>query len=381
MDMAMYLCGFLVLVFGTVLGIVSLRGHSYLGLWAGIATLTAGLFGVGFFVHDSWLAQDIAAMKLAKSVAAAKDLIALQIPGFEADFSAGKKPNIVFKLLNAGPNLLQITGVSGGARVRTAGDEDLAADVTRAEKLAAISGPEYPLVSGGESGHSMNPSELTKEAYDSVIAGDKVLLAYAAVRYTDTTTADRISVGYWKFDPDRNAFMSQNAKENKLGDFIPSDEPAVSRQPTLYFSRGLITNFRPEQELDFAMFFENRGGTDAMVHLAGLDFAFIPKKEATDDHIASRLNSIGPQETSGKVGGLANYEVHPARKQVLSKDDIDKVLAGETELYIYGQIHFRDTDGGMYVTSYCGIFDGEAVRRHPIFNLTTGIGAAQLQKQ
>lgn len=58
MEIATYVFGFLVVVFGTGLGIASLNGHRYTGLWFGVATLIAAVLGGGCWLHDFWTKRD-----------------------------------------------------------------------------------------------------------------------------------------------------------------------------------------------------------------------------------------------------------------------------------------------------------------------------------
>lgn len=69
MEVAAYLCGFLVVVAGTALGIASLRGHWYIGLWAGVATIIAATMGLGFGIHEYWKKLDAAVSRASGTLA------------------------------------------------------------------------------------------------------------------------------------------------------------------------------------------------------------------------------------------------------------------------------------------------------------------------
>ena len=52
MEVAVYAFGFIAILLGSILTIVSLKGHAYLGLWLGVAAICATSVGAGCWLHD-----------------------------------------------------------------------------------------------------------------------------------------------------------------------------------------------------------------------------------------------------------------------------------------------------------------------------------------
>jgi hypothetical protein len=75
MDIAMYFFGFLVVAFGTGVGIASLNGHRFVGLWCGVATLIAATLGGGCWLHDYWSKAAPAAVKPSDANRARADIL------------------------------------------------------------------------------------------------------------------------------------------------------------------------------------------------------------------------------------------------------------------------------------------------------------------
>jgi hypothetical protein len=71
MEIAVYAWGFISLALVTILTIVSLKGHAYVGLWLGVGTLIAATLGGGCWLHVYWRNLDAAVLQIGTPVTAA----------------------------------------------------------------------------------------------------------------------------------------------------------------------------------------------------------------------------------------------------------------------------------------------------------------------
>jgi hypothetical protein len=214
MELAAYICGALVVVFGAILAIASLRGHLFVGLWFGVATIVAAAIGSGFWIHDFWQKTDDGTKN---------DVVSTTVPKLRLPLVAGKAADIDWTIKNGSPNALVIIGASTAVRI-TDSAETFQDEQRRHLPLAYAEQRSALLTPGDEIGCNVASKDAIDDAtYNEIVNDKKKLFLLGVVLYEDSAGSLRASRYCYQFDvgldrftsgpPALNVFASKESRE------------------------------------------------------------------------------------------------------------------------------------------------------------------------